>query len=70
MTRRRLICLVLLVAAFGGGIGGCQRVLFKEGESRTQFDVYDRMHGNYVPTEEPDVFGRPQPALRARLSRQ
>jgi hypothetical protein len=26
------------------------------------------MRQRYVPLEEPDVFGNPQPALRARLS--
>jgi hypothetical protein len=28
------------------------------------------MRQRYVPTEEPDVFGTPQPALRARLGQQ
>jgi len=27
------------------------------------------MRGEYTPAEEPDVFGNPQPALRARLLR-
>ncbi len=48
---------------------GCQRALFPADSPRTQFELQDRMRGHYVPLEEPDVFGRPQPALRARLTR-
>jgi hypothetical protein len=50
-------------------LGGCQRALFPETSPRTQFETYDRMRQRYVPTEEADVFGNPQPALRARLTR-
>ncbi len=49
-------------------LAGCQRSLFPESAPRTQFETYDRMRQRYVPTEEPDVFGNPQPALRARLT--
>jgi hypothetical protein len=48
---------------------GCHRALFTSKEPRTQFETYDVMRQRYVPLEEPDVFGNPQPALRARLSR-
>ncbi len=53
-----------------GGVllAGCHRALFPENEPRTQFEVYDRMRSGYVPLEEPDVFGQPQPALRNRLT--
>jgi len=47
---------------------GCQRVLFPANLPRNQFETHDRMRQRYVPLEEPDVFGTPQPALRARLS--
>lgn len=47
---------------------GCQRVLFPENLPRNQFETHDRMRQRYVPLEEPDVFGNPQPALRARLT--
>jgi hypothetical protein len=50
-------------------LGGCQRALFPESAPRTQFETYDRMRQRYVPTEETDVFGNPQPALRERLTR-
>ena len=49
-------------------LAGCQRALFPDNEPRTQFEVYDRMQSGYVPLEEPDVFGQPQPALRNRLT--
>lgn len=51
------------------GCLGCQRALFPKSAPRTQFDMHERMRSRSVPLEEPDVFGRPQPALRARLSR-
>jgi hypothetical protein len=50
-------------------LGGCQRALFPESAPRTQFETYDLMRQRYVPAEETDVFGNPQPALRARLTR-
>ncbi len=47
---------------------GCQKPLFPKDAPRTQFEVHDRMRSGYVPLEEPDVFGNPQPALRTRLT--
>ena len=62
----------ILVIAVGvatvAGSTGCQKLLFKPDDPRTQFEVHDRMRQRYVPIEEEDVFGEPQPALRARLS--
>jgi hypothetical protein len=65
MRRLRVACLLLLLPL----AAGCQRSLFPENAPRTQFEMYDRMRQRYVPTEEPDAFGNPQPALRARLTR-
>ena len=59
---------MLLAAASVVAAAGCQRVLFPTDEPRTQFETHDRMRQRYVPLEEPDVFGNPQPALRARLA--
>ncbi len=50
-------------------LAGCHRALFPANAPRTPFDTYDQVRGIYVHLEEPDVFGHPQPALRARLSR-
>lgn len=60
----------LLVMGVGlcGGLGGCYKPLFPRDAPRTQYETYDRMRSRYTPLEEPDVFGNPQPALRARLS--
>lgn len=60
-------CIAILLSI--GPVAGCQQALFPENSPRTQFDSYDVMRQRYVPREEPDVFGQPQPALRARLSR-
>ena len=65
----RRIGLLLLLLGILLGAGGCYKPLFPEKSPRTQFETYDLMRQRYVPTEETDVFGNPQPALRARLTR-
>jgi hypothetical protein len=67
MRRMRRLSLSLLLLAVILQCG-CNRVLFPKDQPRTQYETYDRMRNGYVPLEEPDVFGNPQPALRARLS--
>jgi hypothetical protein len=67
--RRRAGLGASLIAALVALLGcGCQRVLFASDAPRTQFEQYDRMHNRYAVPEEFDLFGRPRPALRARLS--
>jgi hypothetical protein len=64
MRRIRPFLLVLSVLA----LTGCARTLFTRDQGQTtQFDTYELMRGDYVPRTVPDVFGTPQPALRARL---
>lgn len=53
---------VLLIGA------GCTKPLFPESAPRTQFEKFDAMRTGAAPKDEPDVFGTPQPALRARLA--
>ena len=62
----RLCLLTVLLGAFSVSLG-CQRKLFPKNAPRTQFETYDRMRQKFVPLEQPDVFGEPKPALRARL---
>jgi hypothetical protein len=70
MSQRRIHVLrAVLLLAMALLPCGCQRGLFPQDAPRTQFDSYNRMRGRYAPLEEPDVFGNPQPALRARLGR-
>ena len=59
-----MLFLLLGIPAFGG----CQKALFPKDAPRTQYETYDRMRSKAPPLTEPDVFGEPQPALRARLS--
>jgi len=47
---------------------GCAKPLFPDNAPRTQFEKFDAMRSGAAPKEEPDVFGTPQPALRARLA--
>lgn len=58
-----------LVFCGASGMLGCQKSPFVADTPRTQFELHDRLHNRYVPLEEPDEFGTPQPALRARLGR-
>lgn len=66
--RRRAALAAACLAAAGLGAAGCQKVLFPKNEPRSQFEAYDTMRQRFVPMEVPDVFGKPQPALRARLT--
>ncbi len=59
---------LLLATGSGALLAGCQKALFPKDENRTQFDSHDHMRRGFVPLEEPDVFGNPQPALRQRLT--
>ncbi len=62
--------LITISIAIGGFIcmPGCQKVLFPESEPRNQFERSDNLRDRFTPVTEPDVFGTPKPALRARLS--
>ena len=51
-----------------GLLCGCQKPLFPKDQPRTQFEIYDRMRNDNAQMTEPDEFGNPRPALRARLS--
>lgn len=77
MNARRVTLQVRTIMALGlvpGAVsaaallGGCQKSLFPENQPRTQFEAYEIMRQRYVPLEEPDVFGTPRPAIRARLA--
>ena len=63
----RILATIGLLAAVVAS-SGCQKLLFKKTDARTQFETHDRLRQRYIPLEEQDVFGEPQPALRARLS--
>ncbi|HMN97076.1 MAG TPA: hypothetical protein PKC43_11465 [Phycisphaerales bacterium] len=72
MTRRRrrilrALALAVIPGVVAGAGSGCQKALFPEDQPRTPFELHDRMRSRYRPTQEFDVFGRPQPALRSRL---
>ncbi|MCE2883841.1 MAG: hypothetical protein LW806_02935 [Planctomycetaceae bacterium] len=61
------LCVGLAATTFATG---CAKSLFPSDMPRNQFETHDRMRQAYTPLEEPDVFGTPQPALRARLTQQ
>lgn len=58
----------LAVTGIAASAIGCAKPLFPENAPRTQFEKFDSMRSGAAPAEEPDIFGRPQPALRARLT--
>ena len=63
--RRRLLLTACLLST--GLLAGCYRPLFEEKMPRNQFVDYDEARNGPQPTEDPDVFGNPRPALRRRL---
>ena len=65
-TMRAAAILLALLGALASC--GCQKALFPKDAPRTQYETYDRMRSKAPPLTEPDAFGEPQPALRARLS--
>lgn len=67
---RAVARVAMAVAAIAAAVGpvGCAKPLFPENAPRTQFEKFDSMRSGAAPAEEPDIFGRPQPALRARLT--
>ena len=65
---RRVGFLVFMSMGCMMWVGGCQKVLFPESEPRNQFERSDNLRDRFTPVTEPDVFGNPKPALRARLS--
>ena len=64
-TRRAIVAAILMTPC---AVAGCAKPLFPENAPRTQFEKFDSMRSGAAPAEEPDIFGRPQPALRARLT--
>lgn len=70
LRRAGLLAGLLAGAVAMGLVSGCAKSLFPSDMPRNQFETHDRMRQAYTPLEEPDVFGTPQPALRARLTQQ
>jgi len=66
LSMKLLVVIMLFVIVLSGS--GCQRTLFPQNKPRTQFDAHERMRNPYIQLEEPDEFGKPQPALRTRLT--
>lgn len=66
MYRRTLILLLLLAVVV---ICGCRQTLFPVNTQRNQFEAYNTMRYGPPILEQPDPFGLPEPALRARLER-
>ena len=61
-------CILCIAGCYVVILTGCQKVLFPQDSPRTQYETYDQMRQKFQPLEVTDVFGTPQPALRARLS--
>jgi hypothetical protein len=66
--RRTLAFTAATLMACSFIFAGCTKPLFPESAPRTQFEKFDAMRTGAAPKDEPDVFGTPQPALRARLA--
>ncbi len=67
ITAMLRITLFLLLVALVLPMAGCYRPLFEENLPRHQYTSYDEARHGPQPTEDPDVFGNPTPALQRRL---
>ena len=65
-AHHKLWCVTVMAAPLVAT--GCQKVLFAASEPRTQYQRADTLRDRFTPLQEPDVFGNPKPALRARLA--
>ncbi len=69
LRRRLLFRLALILVVFVSFSGCARRALFPEKEQRNQFEAYNTMRYGPQITEQPDLFGLPEPALRERLGK-
>ena len=65
---RRMVQSMLMFAFLMTALAGCMKPLFPKDQPRNQFEIYDRMRNANQQLTEPDEFGNPRPALRARLA--
>jgi len=68
IRRARPVACCALLLAVGALSAGCNKPLFPENSTRTQFETYDRLRQQSAQLEEEDEFGQKRPALRARLT--
>lgn len=66
--RRRTVATGIVLS--GTLLLGCQKAVFPKDQPRTQFEMHERMRGDVAPLQQTDVFGKPQPNLRGRLTDQ
>jgi uncharacterized lipoprotein YehR (DUF1307 family) len=66
---RRLLLLSVVLVVFVS-LCGCNRgALFSKNSQRNQFEAYNTMRYGTQITQQPDLFGLPEPALRERLGK-
>lgn len=70
MLRRRTqsIAPLLISAAAALTLSGCQKALFTDRDTRSQYDRYDRVRNQYEPPYLFDEFGAEVPNIRGRLT--
>lgn len=64
----KFAALALLAAAALAGVNGCTRPLLSPEETRSPFDSYDSVRGQYSPQKMTDESGRDKLNLQQRLS--
>lgn len=67
MRKRQGLWLAALGLAVVAG-GGCQKALFVDGTTRTQYERYQSLRGEYRPPRQVTPLGEERPALRQRLA--
>jgi hypothetical protein len=68
MKRTSLKLVALISCAALGVIAGCARPLLSPQETRSPFDTYDSVRGQYAAQKAYDYTGREKPNLSERLN--
>lgn len=57
-----------LLIGSAGALGGCEKALYPDGMTRTQYERYQTLRGEYRPPRKTTALGDERPALRERLA--
>jgi hypothetical protein len=61
------LMLLLVFAGLVVALGGCEKALFTEKQSRTPYDRYASLRGRHTAMSQQNAYGGDTPALRERL---
>ncbi len=57
-----------VLVGWASALGGCEKALYPDGMTRTQYERYQTLRGEYRPPRKMTALGEERPALRERLA--